>query len=330
MSRIRRPALAEWRDWDWEDYLAYFLSVDAAKKRAQRKERSVLSFLKSKDFYAFCEPIRQRLEAKFGGHSPLVSIQLPARNEEIELLATLVSYTLLDVENGLAEIIVADNASTDGTQEVIRACGAKYAFAPEPGMGKARRAAYEAMSPSAQYVWLTDCDARTISPLNRKIEIARVSTILRTNLTCMFARSDVIALSTGIVYEWTHPLFRLLRAIAVATGRAPGIHCWTGPNQFVRRSALDAIGGIHPDIPYRSREDHQRVYELARYAKTIKANMLAAGDNPDLIDPVYHSGRRRGTLRDIFTLIKKGRHRPQLPKDKYGFPVHPLDRIRAG
>jgi len=327
MVKLFRPRLTEWRNWSWDDYLAYFLSSRAAKSRARLRETSVVSSLGKSDFYAFCEPIREKLSGHFGGESPIISIQLPARNDEIELLATLVSYTLLDLEPGLAEIIVADNASSDGTADVIRACGVKYAFAPDVGMGKARRAAYDAMAKSAEFVWLTDCDARVVAPLRVTRDLKRISTVLKTNLRYLGSRPDVIAMSTGIVYEWTHPLFRMLQMIAIAAGLAPRVHCWTGPNQFIRRSALDAIGGIHPDIPYRAREDHQRVYELARYAKTIGANMVTAGDDPSLFDPVYHSGRRRGTLTDVLVLLRKGRHCPHVPKDRFGYPIHPLDRI---
>ena len=138
-----------------------------------------------------------------------------------------------------------------------------------------------------------------------------------------------MALSTGIVYEYVHPFFAIVRRIAVLTGRAPEIHAWTGPDQFIRRSALDAIGGIHPDIPYRAREDHQRMYELARYAKSINANMLSAASDPSLFDPVYHSGRRRGKLQDVMRALIRGRHKPPTTRDCYGYPVHPQDRLKA-
>jgi len=329
MARLRRPSLSDWRRWEWRDYLAYFLSYEAAKARAQGREISVARVLDNEAFVQFCRPIRERLTAKFSGEAPRVSIQLPARNDEVELLATLVSYTLLDVEDGVAEVIVADNASTDGTREVIEACGAKYAFALEPGIGRARRAAYDAMAPSAEFVWLTDCDARAVAPLRRPGVHNPRGTILRTNIRCLDSRPDVVGLSTGIVYEYVHPAFALLRAIAVLLRRAPRVHCGSGANQFIRRQALDAIGGIHSDIPYRNREDHQRMYELARYAKSIKANMLSAATDGALFAPVYHSGRRRAKMCDVLRCIVHGRWRPAGPRDRWGFPVHPLDRIRA-
>ncbi len=326
--RIRRPSLAEWREWCWEDYLAYFLSVDAAKARAMRQPDGV-SKLSQDDLAEFCRPIRERISAMYSSEVPLVSIQMPARNEESELLATLVSYCMLDVEPGVAELIVADNGSADQTEQLIRHCGAKYAFDPSPGMGRARRAAYDAMAPTAHYVWLTDSDARVIGPLRRTRDFASRSTVLRTSMRCMTARPDAIALSTGIVYEYAHWLFRCVRAVAVQLRLAPRVHAWTGPNQFVRRAALDAIGGINPDVPYRAREDHQRAYELARYAKTIGANMLSAATDLALFDPVHHSGRNRGTLAEVLRAIGRGRRAPAAPRDSYGYPVHPQDRIRV-
>lgn len=111
--------------------------------------------------------------------------------------------------------------------------------------------------------------------------------------------------------------------------KAPRVHCWTGPNQFIKRQALDAIGGINAEVPYRAREDHQRMYELARYAKTIGAEMLSAATDKSLFDPVYHSGRRRGTLRDVIAALRKGRHVFKGPRDRYGFPIHPDDRLTS-
>lgn len=326
MNRIRRPRLADWQKWSWEDYLTYFLSIAAAKARARKTEQSILEYVSPSDLPLFCAPIRERLTAMFSSASPQVSIQMPTRNDHCELLPTLVSLTLLDIEPGRAEVVVADNGSSDCTAAIIQACGVKYAYAPEPGMGRARRAAYDAMAPSAEFVWLTDGDIRTLPPLRKPCELYRRSSILRTNLNCMESRPDVVGLSTGIVYEYVHPVFWTFRAAAVILGKAPRVHCWTGPNQFVRRSTLDAIGGINPNVPYRAREDHQRMYELARYAKTIKANMLNAANDAWLFDPVYHSGRRRGTARDVLAAALRGRHTVRGPRDRYGFPVHPLDR----
>lgn len=326
MLLSHRPNLQDWQSWSWEDYLSYFLSRDAAKSRAKQREPNVCKIIGETDFRRFCEPIRERITAKFSDSSPVVSIQMPTRNDAMELLATLVSYTLLDVAPGEAELIVADNASTDETSLVIEACGVKTAFAATPGMGKARRAAYDCMAPTVEFVWLTDCDARVVPPLNRN-QLAPRSTILKTNLRALTERDDVIALSTGIVYEYTHPLFRILRTVALVFGKAPCVHAWTGPNQFIRRSALDGIGGIHPDVPYRSREDHQRMYELARYAKPRGLHMLSAAQDSSLYDPVYHSGRRRGTFRDVIMLLKRGRHKIESPRDKYGWPIHPMDRL---
>lgn len=325
LSRLNRPRPEDWKKWSWEDYLVYFLCITAAKNRAQRKEKSITYWLTESDLAAFCEPIRERLAYLFSSREPQISIQMPTRNDEVELLATLVSYTLLDFEPGRVELIVCDNGSTDHTRAILQACGIKHVYVPEAGMGRARRGAYDQMSKTAEFVWLTDGDARTVAPFKSFADLSKRSTILRTNLDCMLKRPDVIGLSTGIVYEYAHPLFRLIRYVAVRLGKAPQIHAWTGPNQFVRRTALDAIGGINPNVPYRAREDHQRMYELARYGKTIRANMLSAATDRSLLDPVYHSGRRRGTLSDIFRTLRRGKQVARGPRDRYGFPIHPAD-----
>lgn len=328
-AKLLRPSLQTWREWTYDDYVAYFLSHDAMRARL-RGERSVASHLNEGCFEEFCKPIRLQFLRLFGGTSPRVSIQLPAYNEEAELLATLVSYTLLDIEPGVAQVIVADNNSSDHTAAIVHNVGAEYAFCEEKGMGRARRAAYEKMASSAEYVWLTDSDARVVPPLRVHSDLSRKSTIVKTNIAFLDSHPSYAGVSTGGVYEGSHWSYAALHALAVGLRRLPRYHCWTGYNQFVRRAALDAIGGIHPDIPYRDREDHQRQYELARYAKQRGFHMGNANTDPRLVDPVYHSGRRRATLRQVLGgLFGIRRRRNDAPKDRYGFPVHPKDRIKA-
>lgn len=329
MGRLRRPPLFEWRSWSWEDYLAYFLSFDAAKSRAKKREVNIVSVIGERDFHKFCEPIRERLMEKFCGSQPQVSIQMPARNDAMELLATLVSYTLLNINPGLAELIVVDNGSEDGTDFVISSCGVKGGKCQEKGIGKARAAAYMLTSKSVEIVWLTDCDTRTICPLNTRSRTGSLeSSVFSTVITHFTQNPRTIGLSTGWRYEYAHPVFWIIRSALVAIGRAPRIHAWSGPNQTFRRCAIDAIGGIHLDFQHRDRDDHQRAYEIARWAKQKGYNLESAATNLALYDPMYHSGRNRGTLKDVFRAVRQGSHRPRLPRDKFGFPIDPRDRIK--
>jgi len=65
-------------------------------------------------------------------HPPLLSIVIPAYNEEIRLPSTLSSIGSYLVAKGLdAEIIVVDDGSTDGTVRVVEQ-------ARQGGLGRAR------------------------------------------------------------------------------------------------------------------------------------------------------------------------------------------------
>lgn len=330
MKSMQPPSLQEWRSWAWEDYLAFFLSRKSVRARL-RGAGSIRPLVNEDNLQAFCRPIRERVSAMFCSLSPVVSIQLPAFNEEVEILPTLVSYTMLDASFGPAELIVCDNGSTDMTAAIARHCGATCVACEEKGIGAARRAAYNAMSPAAKYVWLTDADARVVPPLRTTQDLAVRSTLLRTNFRFLEDNPTFVGLSSGGVLEDAHILYKIIHGAAVALRKSSRYACWNGFNQFVRRETLDAIGGIHPGIGYRDREDHQRHYELARYAKTRGLHMTSANVDPSLADPVYHSGRRRATLQQIVRASVQNVRRIRKPvaRDKFGYPVHSKDRVRA-
>jgi len=71
--------------------------------------------------------------------SPLVSIVVIAYNEEKTILKSLSSLAALHDEFPV-EVIVANNNSTDRTQEILDRCGVKSVFQPLQGVGYARDA----------------------------------------------------------------------------------------------------------------------------------------------------------------------------------------------
>lgn len=85
--------------------------------------------------------IRNRL-ARLQADDPDVTIIVPAYNEETSLLNTLSS--LADQQSRYRlELIVANNNSTDHTQTLLDACGARSILAMEQGVSAARQAAFE-------------------------------------------------------------------------------------------------------------------------------------------------------------------------------------------
>src|SRR5690606_33362479 len=82
------------------------------------------------------DTIRRRIEQLREG-TPLVSIVIPAFNEQHTILRTLasLSYTVAPYP---VEIVVVDNNSTDATKERIEKSGARYVLEEKKGVENAR------------------------------------------------------------------------------------------------------------------------------------------------------------------------------------------------
>ncbi len=75
----------------------------------------------------------------FSNPSPLVSVVIPAWNEEEGILHTL--YSLADTNTSLpVELIVVDNNSTDGTANLLKSLGVQVFLETKQGVGHARTA----------------------------------------------------------------------------------------------------------------------------------------------------------------------------------------------
>lgn len=316
------PNPEKWSTWTYEDYVRYFLSMRGVRLRLKRRGFP-LDLLSDEELVAFCRPIRERILARYGlSTHPRVSITLVAYNEERELISTLLSYTLLDCPPGMAELIVVDNNSRDRTRQIIEACGAKYVLCKEPGTPFARAAGLAAAHPEAEYLWMSDGDVRVVPPIRREEDLLKTGTVFRTVYEFMEAHPKTVGVSSGTVFDATHWLHRLTRKVAVVIGVTHKYSCWSGTNQFVRKWALEASGGIDTTVLFG--EDHHRHYQLARWAKAHKKHLNSANmDEAALGDPVYHSGRRHATLRlvlrHLWDTVKRGRY---FDEDEEGWARH--------
>lgn len=100
------------------------------------------------------EELTQKL-SRFSSKSPLVSVVIPAWNEEQGILHTLISLsetnTIYDVE-----LLVIDNNSTDGTAYLLNSLGIKNILETKQGVGHARtRGLHEA---KGKYILTADSD----------------------------------------------------------------------------------------------------------------------------------------------------------------------------
>ena len=88
----------------------------------------------------------------------VVSIVIPCLNEE-EAIGPLIAEIL---QEGVDEIVVVDNGSTDATGARAAAAGARVVAAPVPGYGRACAAGVAAVRPDADIVCFLDGDGSDI------------------------------------------------------------------------------------------------------------------------------------------------------------------------
>lgn len=321
MTTISRSDLSQASALDFSDFVRHFLSRTAMKRRLIGRGSFRTNGMRDSDqLLSYLEPVRCQLASLYSGKSPRVSVVLPAFNEEVELIPTLISYGLCKVNPGEVELIVVDNNSSDRTSEIAEACGARVIFCETKGVAHARSAGYSARSDSVEYIFFSDADARTTPPLRDTETSLPTSTILRQCIDYLDGNDNVIGISTGGVCEGGHWLYEFARRYFVSRRRSSLLSCWSGCNQFVRVSALEAIGGVCTSVDWD--EDHHRHYELARLGKSLRMNLESANSNSELINPVYFSGRRFATVSLLIQHYLETKRRPKLERDEYGFPIH--------
>ena len=88
---------------------------------------------------------------------PKVAVVIPALNEEASIRQT-VRGIMAAAPQGLAQVIVADNGSSDQTAHLAREAGATVVVEPERGYGAACLAGLDALAPEVNIVLFMDAD----------------------------------------------------------------------------------------------------------------------------------------------------------------------------
>ena len=215
-----------------------------------------------------------------------ISFVIPAYNEEanigacIEAIQREIARTSAD-----AEIIVANNSSTDSTKEIaVRHAGVRVVDEPHKGITWARQAGY--MASTGALVANIDADVRIPSGW----------------LTTVFSRfekyPELVALSGPFIYGdlslWAQMLTRIFYALGLMSSLASellkgGGAMLQGGNFVLRRDALERIGGFNTEIEFYG-EDTDMALRIANEGRVEWTFDL----------PVYSSGRRlkqEGVLR---------------------------------
>lgn len=100
------------------------------------------------------EELKKKL-ARFNVENPLVSVVIPAWNEEEGILHTLLSIADTNTEYP-TELIVVDNNSTDGTNALLKRLGIKTLLETKQGVGHARTSGMH--HAKGKYILTSDSD----------------------------------------------------------------------------------------------------------------------------------------------------------------------------
>ncbi len=169
------------------------------------------------------------------GYGVLLSIVIPAFNEEEELPACLGAVAdamaACGLGSGEAEVIVCDNNSSDATAEVARRGGAQVVFEPVNQIGRARNAG--AGAARGEWLLFVDADSR-LAPAN----LSRVVDLARSEAPVVGGGS-VIGLDG--VPRWTRVAVSGWNMFSVMRRAAAGSFV------FARAAAHRAVGGFSHD-----------------------------------------------------------------------------------
>jgi peptidoglycan-N-acetylglucosamine deacetylase len=191
-----------------------------------------------------------------------VTVVIPAYNEEALLPRCLRALCVQDYAGEL-QILVVDNASTDGTAQVARAFGVEVVAEPKRGYCNALAAGFAAAT--GEIIAVTDAD--TVPPDDW------VSRLVAT----YDAHPDAVAVGGGLAYPdanlksriLTDLLFPWLSRLDRIGPRGP--HLW-GANMSVKRDAFLAVGGWNPKFNLQT--DIELCERLRRVGRVLRLDGL--------------------------------------------------------
>jgi len=171
---------------------------------------------------------------------PLISVIVPAYNEEDYIKDCLDSLTNQDLSPDLFEIIVVDNNSSDKTKKIIQKFPVKYVFEAKRGVVLARQKGFEASKGKI----IASADADTIYPRNWLSEIKNT----------FEKNKEAIAVCGWVYFKDTTPFFNYSFALSQEAnallkrivGKFPLVYA---ANFAFKREALEKIGGYPKHIP---------------------------------------------------------------------------------
>lgn len=195
--------------------------------------------------------------------SPLVSIVVIAYNEEKTILKSLSSLSALSSKYSL-EVIVANNNSTDRTQEILDRCGVKSVFQPLQGVGFARDAGMQI----AKGKYHLCADADSVYPSTWVDEM--VGPLERGEAICTYGR--VSFLPDGKKSRFSLAVYEIFKDMAIGLRSIKRPELVAGGASLAFFTRMGKQIGWRTDV--RRGEDGQMVLAIKRYGyvKMVKSN----------------------------------------------------------
>jgi chlorobactene glucosyltransferase len=178
--------------------------------------------------------------------APLVSVLVPARNEEGTIVNCLRSLLAQDYPN--LEILVLDDGSTDATSDVVRAMGSSrvrlLAGSPLPPGWTGKNWACHQLSRAARADLLCFIDADTTLAPGTVSAAVGLQEEHGAGLVSLLPRAERGSVSGSLLLPMVpHAMFALFPMAWVHRATRPGVAVAFGPFLLVTRSAYGAAGG---------------------------------------------------------------------------------------
>ena len=216
------------------------------------------------------QSLRDNLQ-RFNILNPEVSIVIPAYNEEENILQTLSSLAALKTSYR-TELIVANNNSTDRTQELLDLCGVRSVFIAEQGISYARQGGLE----KAKGHYIVNADADSIYP-STWLD-ALVEPLQRSEISCSYGLYSFIP--GGKTARFTLGLYEIVaQSFKQIKRRNREFVDVMGFNFAFRKEDAIAVGGYRHDLNRRATgrsEDGWMAFCLLKQGKIQRVGSVSA------------------------------------------------------
>ncbi len=152
------------------------------------------------------EHLKQKLR-RFSNHNPLISIIIPAWNEEHGILHTLISLANTTSPYPV-ELIVVDNNSTDGTGALLHKLGVKCLLETKQGVGHARTKGL--LNANGKYILTGDSD--TLYP---RSWIAEMANAMMTDQNVFCVTGGYSFLPSGQSPRWQYAMYEMMSSVII-------------------------------------------------------------------------------------------------------------------